>query len=413
MIEWSRLVCRTIATATAAFLLVQSAPAPAQTTATPADASRMAAAQAQLGLRLIERLERDGTARPNGAVSPASLAGAFAFIDLVADSRLRDGLAKSLGLEGDSAAAFAGLRAAAKRLSEDRAGDNPLAFANAMFVDPGLQPLETGLAKLTAAGGEAIVLTLTDDAGIAKLNAWVSERTRTLIPSILDRPLERAGFAALNALYFKDRWKFAFDPKNTQPTPFHIVDGAPVETAMMHLGEHRLWFRQDDRFIAVELPYANERFSLVVATSKDKPAPVSEFAAIAGWLAGPGAGHDFKELPGEVSMPKFGVNTRADLLGALDELGLMPARRSDTAFEGLTPVATDIVQIVQRSVIRLDEAGTEAAAATAVIGLARGARVDPVERVKMVVDKPFLFALRERESGLILLCGYVGRPEVP
>jgi serpin B len=94
-------------------------------------------------------------------------------------------------------------------------------------------------------------------------------------------------------------------------------------------------------------------------------------------------------------------------------MGLEPARRSDTAFEGLTPTATDIVQILQRCVIRLDEAGTEAAAATAVVGLARGARPDPTDRVRMNVDKPFMFALRDRETGLLLLTGYVGKPEAP
>jgi serine protease inhibitor len=323
-------------------------------------------------------------------------------------------VAKALGFEGSgSEAAFAAIRAAAKRLSDDTSGDNPLAFANAMFVDPGLQPREAGLEKLKAAGGETFVLKLTDDAGIAEVNAWVAKRTRALIPSILDKPLERAGFVALNALYFKDRWKFAFDPQQTRPSPFHLVGGDPVELPTMHLGEQRLQFRRDDRFIAVELPYTSDRFALVVATTKDKPATAAEFAPIAGWLAGPGTGGDYKEMPGLVSMPKFAVNSRADLLSALDAMGLDPGRKSDTAFEGLTPIATDIVQILQRSVIRLDEEGTEAAAATAVVGLARGARPEPTDRIRMVVDKPFMFALRDRETGLILLTGYVGRPQTP
>jgi serine protease inhibitor len=398
----------------AAAVLAITCPVPAQQTGASADPALIAAAQAQLGFRLIEKLERDGTARPNGTVSPASLAGVFAFIDIVADAKLREGLVKSLGFaSADAEASFAALRAAASRLREDTSSDNPLAFANAMFVDPDLRPIAGGLDKLKAAGGEVFVLKLTDDAGIAEVNAWVSKRTRTLIPSILERPLDRAGFVALNALYFKDRWKFAFDPNATRPTPFQLVGADPVEVAMMHLGETRLPFRQDDRFVAVELPYASDRFSLVIATTKDKPAAVSEFAPIADWLAGPGSSAEFKEQPGLVSMPKFAMTMSADLLKALDDMGLMAGRQSDTAFQGLTPVATDIVQILQRTVIRLDEAGTEAAAATAVVGLARAARPEPADRVRMVVDKPFMFALRERDSGLILLAGYVGRPEAP
>jgi serpin B len=394
--------------AAAAAALACSGLLAAQPAGPAADADRIAAAQAELGFRLVERVK--DKERPNVAVSPASLAGVFAFIDLIADAKLREGLIKSLGLESAGGeTALATLREAAKRLSVPQPVGSPLAFANAMFVDPELRPLAGGLEKLREAGGEALVLKLTDNDGIARVNGWVSERTRGLIPSILYRPLERAGLVALNALYFNDRWKTAFDPKNTRPAPFRPVAGDAVEVAMMHLGDQRLRFRQDEGFVAVDLPYTSERFSLVIVTSKDKPLDVAGFAPVAGWMAG----RDFKELPGDVALPKFAMSASAELLDALDAMGLMPGRMSDTAFEGLTPVPTDIVQILQRTVIRMDESGTEAAAATAVIGLARAARPEPADRVRMVVDKPFLFALRERDSGLILLAGYVGRPEAP
>jgi serpin B len=82
---------------------------------------------------------------------------------------------------------------------------------------------------------------------------------------------------------------------------------------------------------------------------------------------------------------------------------------SPTAFEGLTPIPQEIADILQKTYLRVDEEGTEAAAATAVITRATLMR-PPVEPEKIVVDKPFLFALRDNDTGLILMSGYIARP---
>jgi serine protease inhibitor len=161
-------------------------------------------------------------------------------------------------------------------------------------------------------------------------------------------------------------------------------------------------FRQDERFIAVDLPYATEGFSLVVLTTKGKAVPPKELAAAQSWLTGAG----FSEKEGEVSLPRFGFSQAADLLEAVDKLGLKPARSSTTAFAGLSPAPQAVSAISQKAIIAVNEKGTEAAAATAVV-TARGLNTDAV---KMVVDKPFMFALRQQGSGLVLILGYVGDP---
>jgi serine protease inhibitor len=167
--------------------------------------------------------------------------------------------------------------------------------------------------------------------------------------------------------------------------------------------EGNMLFREQGNFVAVELPYANERFRLVLITSKTKPARAIEFRPVADWLAGEG----FGERPGELALPRFGVGASADLLDTLDALGLSPARKSPNALSGLSPGAMTIAQVLQRTEIRLDEAGTEAAAATAVTTT----RAIATDFVKMVVDKPFFFALRDAQSGLMLLTGYVDNPK--
>jgi serine protease inhibitor len=141
---------------------------------------------------------------------------------------------------------------------------------------------------------------------------------------------------------------------------------------------------------------------MVVVTTRDKPARAREFARVTGWLGGEG----FAESEGELALPRFSSSGSDELLGALDALGLRRGRVSPTALQGLSPVPQIITRVVQKTELRVDEAGTEAAAATAVTTM----RSMTVDYVKMVVDKPFVFALRDRSTGLILLSGYVGRP---
>ena len=123
---------------------------------------------------------------------------------------------------------------------------------------------------------------------------------------------------------------------------------------------------------------------------------------MADWLTGDG----FEQRPGELSLPRFALTSSADLLHALDALGLHPARASPGALAGLSPTPMSIAQVLQRTEIRVDEAGTEAAAATAVMTT----RAVATDFVKMTVDKPFMFALRDAQSGLVLLTGYVDNP---
>ena len=106
-------------------------------------------------------------------------------------------------------------------------------------------------------------------------------------------------------------------------------------------------------------------------------------------------------------MPRFSLGSSADLLATLDALGLKPGRVSAGALGGLSPAPMTIAQVLQRTEIRVDEAGTEAAAATAVTTT----RAITTDFTKVMVDKPFLFALRDAASGLVLLTGYVANPK--
>src|SRR5262249_15354881 len=154
---------------------------------------------------------------------------------------------------------------------------------------------------LSGAGADVLVDNLGDAKVVDRINGWVKEKTHDLIPTIIGEAPETLGLVAINALYFKDKWQTPFEASRTQTQPFQTTAGQPVDVQMMHSKVSRFRFRQDDRFIAAELGYANENFRLVVVTTKSAPAQAQEFSAMAGWLNGQG----FAAQNGEVALPKL------------------------------------------------------------------------------------------------------------
>jgi serine protease inhibitor len=256
---------------------------------------------------------------------------------------------------------------------------------------------------LKAKGAEVRLETLSDAATIKRINEWVAEQTKGLIPSILERPLTNAGLVGLNALYFKDSWQTPFEASATKPAPFQTAGGSTIEVPMMALRAGPRAYRAEDNFIALDLPYAHDRFSMTIITTKDKPARAAEFAKVASWLGGEGFGEKLVEL----AFPRFSLTAHEELLPPLDAMGLKEARTARGSLKNFSPAQQGITQITQKTFLRVDEAGTEASAVTAVV-TARSAGGPRPE--KIVFDKPFMFALRDNTTGLVLMAGYVGTP---
>lgn len=389
------------------------------------DVARRLAAQNRLASRLLEQLAKEPTAGDNIVVSPASVAMALSLLELGADDKLRAAIAQALGYEAAAgrpapAAAIAGKRPPAKSsvqagkvtddlkgllqviIDLDRDKDMPgiLTLANSIIFDPDAAPSDLALRGLRETGAKVAVEKLSSEETLKAINDWVSAKTNGLIPTILETPPRNSGLVALNALYFKDKWKLPFEVSNTKPGRFQGLSGE-LDVPMMNMGRHLHQVQNNERFVGIELPYMHERFAMVLVTTKDKPARVGEFGTVAHWLDGEG----FKPSQVELAMPRFQLNGRAELLPSLDAMGLKAGRASASALRGFSSIQQKISQITQKTYLQVDEAGTEAAAATAVLTVRSAAR-----SVRITIDKPFLFALRDRVSGLILMAGYVGSP---
>ena len=217
--------------------------------------------QATLGMRLLQALASEDTSLRTLVVAPSSVASALAFLDLGSDAAMDRAIAKTLGFSSEgSKDAMQALRTAAKELAAAPAGQGPLAFGNAIFVDPAG---DVDATKLRDAGVLVESASLGEPSGIAKVNAWVSTQTAGLIPTILSDPIPNAALVALNALHFKDKWQSPFDKRLTATQPFDLVGGKTNDVAMMRLSAE-VPIRQDDRFIAAALPYVTDGYSLVV-----------------------------------------------------------------------------------------------------------------------------------------------------
>jgi serpin B len=263
-------------------------------------------------------------------------------------------------------------------------------------------------ARLNYSGGFEAV----DFAGAAEqarqtINTWVEAQTKDRIQELLQAgDVEAATVMVLtNAVYFKSTWLYQFDERYTRDGAFSINAADSVTVPFMGLRAKFPYF-QSDQVQAVELPYEGERLSMVllVPRQRDGLAALEESLTVGNvktWLGG------LKEREVHVSMPRFKLEDRFYLERTLAAMGMPLAFTPGKAdFSGICgrPGGIWIDKVIHQTFIEVDERGTEAAAATAVT-LKRGGG-PPIIRA----DRPFLFLIRDRQTGAILFLGRVADP---
>jgi serpin B len=235
------------------------------------------------------------------------------------------------------------------------------------------------------------------------INSWVSEQTKERIPRILEVIRPDEVMFLINAIYFKGTWQKQFDKGRTQPAPFHAADGTigSVEMMWRAAGVDHV---ATSEYSAVDLPYGNTAFTMTVVMPYDTD--IDTFAESfdqSKWNALVG-GLETSNL--EVYLPKFRVEWERLLNDDLQELGMrLPFFAGHADFTRMSPNGRDlfITRVLQKTFVEVDEAGTEAAAAT-LVGIGE-VSLPPSFRA----DRPFLIVIRERFSGSILFIGKIAK----
>lgn len=242
------------------------------------------------------------------------------------------------------------------------------------------------------------------DADREVINGWVREATEEKITSIVDEIRPDHVMFLLNALYFKGDWRQQFDPSVTRDSPFQLANGGTVAVKTMH-GSVPFGHRRMEGYAVVELPYGNGSFAMTILVPDD-PAGVDALAAGLDAAAWEAATADLPVREMELWLPRFRIEYEQELNGVLQALG-MRAAFANADFSGMSSShgrSLVIDRVVQKTYVDVNEEGTEAAAVTSV-GIVQTS-LPPAVRV----DRPFVFAIRERLSGAILFIGKVVDP---
>jgi serpin B len=235
------------------------------------------------------------------------------------------------------------------------------------------------------------------------INDWVSDQTegriKDLIPAGAITTITR--LVLTNAIYFNAAWEYPFEKDMTEDGIFYRLDGSEVTVPMMSQKE-TFGYGEGDGYQAVELPYDGNELSMVILLPASGRFGAFEEALDAAQVDGIIGGMEHRQVI--LTMPRFEFDSSFSLKEALSAMG-MPLAFSEMAdFSGMTGNRDlFIMDVVHKAFVSVDEEGTEAAAATAVI--MGETAMPPSEAVEVTIDRPFIFLIRDIETGAILFVG--------
>ena len=238
------------------------------------------------------------------------------------------------------------------------------------------------------------------------INDWVEDATEDRIQDLIPEGAITVDtrLSLVNAIWFKANWFEPFDPDRTEPGAFTLFDGSEIETPLMH-ADLRTGYADTDLFEAVRLPYAGDAAMVVLLPKEGTP---TELAAV---LEPGDLDITWQERMVDLTLPSFEFDAEVSLKSALQDLGMRAAFESPTGegadFTGITEIRELFVSdAFHKTFIALDEEGTEAAAATAIIV---GLESAP-QPATFTADRPFLFSIEHTSTGELLFLGQLVDP---
>jgi serpin B len=348
--------------------------------------------------------------------SPFSIEAALAMTAAGARGETLAEMKRTLHLPDASHAEFGKLLSHLNSAGMDRLRPYELTVANAIWAQRGF-PWREEFVELTRkhyGAGLVEVDFAESEAARTRINDWVEKQTkekiRDLVPAGAITALTRMVLA--NAIYFKGTWQYQFDKKNTQEAPFTRADKSMDNVPLMHqtgefaYGETHVGGRSGGSVQFLELPYSGRELSMLVLLPEEPR--MAERLAL--YLAdGNFVRTPLRTQTVRVWLPRFRAESKFLLNQPLMDLGMKSAFGS-ADFTGMSPKGKQlsISHVLHKAFVDVNEEGTEAAAATAV--LLKQASIAPVEPI-FRADRPFVYVIRDNKTGTALFVGRYSGPE--
>ena len=379
--------------------------------ATPEQLAQLVAADANFALRLYRQIV--STERGNVFISPYSISTALSMAYAGARGNTAQEMADVMGIWPDAGAWHAARNRLDLELAAAAARDWPgegevvpltLEPVNTFFGQADF-PFEPSFLDVLAAsyGAGMNTVDFANDTEAARLaiNAWVAERTHDRIEELLAQGdlTDLTRFVLVNAIYFKASWIRKFNPDQTRTEPFQLLGGTSADVPMMHTNQ-KFEYASGEGWQAVRVPYFGASMVIVVPDAgrfSDVEATIDSdvLAAMSAQMS---------EAMVDLGLPRWESESRFDLLDNLGRMGIVDLFDPDAA--DLSGVADTrqlyVSHVIHQANVTVDENGTEAAAATAIVGDEVSA---PNRYVTLTIDRPFLYFIQDNTTGEILFLG--------
>lgn len=286
-------------------------------------------------------------------------------------------------------------------------GSTRASIANSLWVDPEGQISGEFTGRCMGIYGAEVFQGELSSSGIVNdVNRWVSKQTKGLIPELVQQPFPEDTAALLvNALYLRNTWELEFDPISTYPRKFTHSSGQVEQMDFLHHSTDLLYL-QGEGAQGVVLPYDDGRlaFAAILPDSPD----------LGGWpdslngnaLSQLVQGADEQRFL-HLAFPKFEAEWSGSLQEILKDMGLEDAftpGQADFSRMGDHPNGYYLSEVIHAAKLQVNEKGTEAAAAT-LVAAGDGAAPPPAEGIKLLLDRPFLYGIFDRQNGIPLFLG--------
>jgi len=364
----------------------------------------------EFALELFQEL-RSISPGENLFYSPLSISEALAMVFAGARGETASQMAETLNFNLEPETLYNALNWLEQHLIDTgNTTDFRLSIANAIWGQNGYPIMPEYLDILARYFGAGLRgLDFAGDAEISRkiINDWVSTETAGRIPELLGAGSVNAltRIILTNAIYFDADWQSKFTKESTREENFYLLDNTIVRVLMMsQTGSFKYADGVDYR--AVELPYAGSGFSMVIMMPEQ-----NKFEEFENSL-------DIQKLDGiieslstniiNLKVPKFEFSCDYSLKEILSRLGMPDAFSGSADFSGMCSGGILIDDVVHKAFVSVDEEGTEAAAATGIIMI--GSSPDTTEPINVTIDHPFIFFIRDVQTGAIIFLGRVMNP---